>query len=368
MMIPFAERFPGIAENELLTLRIEGRADLPDGEYFFEELYCDEKNCDCRRVIINVETLDPVEEVLATINYGWESLDYYARWTSGPKPDPEIQGPSLDPLNKQTPHSEPLLALFRDAIRNPAYVERLKRHYRLFIIRFAHLPGNLPHDLTGDLITEQFCKILASICGGDIGPIQGLIEDPFVEEYVRSAGLRALNVLVQVGALRREEVVAYHRRLFSGSLERAASYVWDSLVCCATDLHPGEVLGDIRHAYREGLVETFSISFEEVEEEAQRSVEAIMAELGKHDGGLIEDTVAEMEWWACFHSEPDEEWDDDEDRDDEEDSDSLPPEPYVHEDWDPLPPETYIRPDRKIGRNETCPCGSGKKYKKCCGG
>nr|WP_099204201.1 SEC-C metal-binding domain-containing protein [Scatolibacter rhodanostii] len=23
--------------------------------------------------------------------------------------------------------------------------------------------------------------------------------------------------------------------------------------------------------------------------------------------------------------------------------------------------------DRKIGRNEPCPCGSGKKYKKCCG-
>lgn len=22
----------------------------------------------------------------------------------------------------------------------------------------------------------------------------------------------------------------------------------------------------------------------------------------------------------------------------------------------------------KIGRNEKCPCGSGKKYKKCCGG
>jgi uncharacterized protein YecA (UPF0149 family) len=22
---------------------------------------------------------------------------------------------------------------------------------------------------------------------------------------------------------------------------------------------------------------------------------------------------------------------------------------------------------RKVGRNEPCPCGSGKKYKKCCG-
>jgi len=26
----------------------------------------------------------------------------------------------------------------------------------------------------------------------------------------------------------------------------------------------------------------------------------------------------------------------------------------------------YIRSERKIGNNETCPCGSGTKYKKCC--
>ena len=27
----------------------------------------------------------------------------------------------------------------------------------------------------------------------------------------------------------------------------------------------------------------------------------------------------------------------------------------------------FVRPDRKIGRNEPCPCGSGKKYKQCHG-
>lgn len=27
----------------------------------------------------------------------------------------------------------------------------------------------------------------------------------------------------------------------------------------------------------------------------------------------------------------------------------------------------YVREAPKIGRNETCPCGSGKKYKYCCG-
>ncbi len=29
--------------------------------------------------------------------------------------------------------------------------------------------------------------------------------------------------------------------------------------------------------------------------------------------------------------------------------------------------ETYRRETPKVGRNEPCPCGSGKKFKKCCG-
>ncbi|HEU18238.1 MAG TPA: preprotein translocase subunit SecA [Deltaproteobacteria bacterium] len=30
-------------------------------------------------------------------------------------------------------------------------------------------------------------------------------------------------------------------------------------------------------------------------------------------------------------------------------------------------PETVVREGKKVGRNDPCPCGSGKKYKKCCG-
>jgi SEC-C motif-containing protein len=32
-----------------------------------------------------------------------------------------------------------------------------------------------------------------------------------------------------------------------------------------------------------------------------------------------------------------------------------------------IKPETFHRKTEKIGRNDLCPCGSGKKYKKCCG-
>jgi hypothetical protein len=37
--------------------------------------------------------------------------------------------------------------------------------------------------------------------------------------------------------------------------------------------------------------------------------------------------------------------------------------------WDSYPPaagDTIRREAPKVGRNDPCPCGSGKKYKKCC--
>jgi preprotein translocase subunit SecA len=30
-------------------------------------------------------------------------------------------------------------------------------------------------------------------------------------------------------------------------------------------------------------------------------------------------------------------------------------------------PQTFVRDQPKVGRNDPCPCGSGKKYKKCHG-
>ncbi len=33
----------------------------------------------------------------------------------------------------------------------------------------------------------------------------------------------------------------------------------------------------------------------------------------------------------------------------------------------PPPKRQPVRKEKKPGRNDPCPCGSGKKYKKCCG-
>jgi hypothetical protein len=44
----------------------------------------------------------------------------------------ECHGVTLDPLNPQTEYSYALLELFKHVLQGEAYVERLKRHYKLF--------------------------------------------------------------------------------------------------------------------------------------------------------------------------------------------------------------------------------------------
>ena len=132
-MTPFMERFRETGVRETRSLIVSGQENLPDGEFAFMEMYCNERGCDCRRVIINVIRPETgFRRIWATIGYGWDTLDFYRRW-GGPGNDPvQMKGPYLDPLNSQTELSPALLDLFQTLLDSPGYVERLKRHYAMF--------------------------------------------------------------------------------------------------------------------------------------------------------------------------------------------------------------------------------------------
>jgi uncharacterized protein YecA (UPF0149 family) len=38
----------------------------------------------------------------------------------------------------------------------------------------------------------------------------------------------------------------------------------------------------------------------------------------------------------------------------------------VQDDFPDYKPQPIVRPKKQVGRNDPCPCGSGKKFKKCC--
>ncbi|MEM7079356.1 MAG: SEC-C metal-binding domain-containing protein [Pseudomonadota bacterium] len=47
---------------------------------------------------------------------------------------------------------------------------------------------------------------------------------------------------------------------------------------------------------------------------------------------------------------------------------ALPPQSSCCSDSSCCPPSTpFVRQVEKVGRNDPCPCDSGRKYKKCCG-
>lgn len=130
-MSPFIHRLPELGTNETRTITTAGLGSLPADEYGLLELYCDELNCDCRRVVIEVIARS-TGDTLAIINYGWESLKFYEQKLGSEDYAREVVAASLDPLNPQSRHAPILLGLFRDVVRDVAYQKRLARHYELF--------------------------------------------------------------------------------------------------------------------------------------------------------------------------------------------------------------------------------------------
>jgi hypothetical protein len=278
-----------------------------------------------------------------------------------------------------------LLAVLEEVAKDPApfaedknrnihiYAMYLLAQFRetrayLLLVRIFSAPGETPFDLAASVVTQDLTSILASVSDGDPGGMMELVENEKANEYVRGAAMDGLVTLVAFGKLSRNEVMAYFRRLFQ-TLKRKPSAAWDALANACADIGPREIAEDLRQAYDEGLVDSGSIGWDEVEELLDVSP-AVALEKSRFRYRLITNTAEAITWWSAFHREKE----DDEEavvRDDSGDdfvdlafgADSLFSRPRTDMDF----PQPICRTEPKVGRNEPCPCGSGKKYKRCCG-
>jgi hypothetical protein len=133
-MIPFHSILPEIAAAEVRCIRTESSPDGPPAdEYAFLEYYCEDLNCDCRRVFFEVVGKSQPRKPLASINYGWESLAFYREKMPWDPDDAKgvVKG-ELDPLNPQSDFSGFFLDMFRTVVLDEEYRARLKRHHQLF--------------------------------------------------------------------------------------------------------------------------------------------------------------------------------------------------------------------------------------------
>jgi hypothetical protein len=236
-----------------------------------------------------------------------------------------------------------LLAQFREAQAYP------------LLVKLASQPSSAVHSLLGDMLTEDLDGLLASVSQGDPSGMQSLVENEAADLFARTAALRAMVILVKVGEQRREEVLEYFRSLFRGKLRQEPSFLWGCLISDCLDLYPDTIREELEQAFAEGLDCEHVCSPQDIRKTLAQGKERVLAELGRNSRlELVTDAVARMEWWACFH--PDEA--------------PLKVNPELLSVPElPIAPtvEPYRREGPKVGRNDPCPCGSGRKFKKCCG-
>lgn len=135
--MPYAmlyEFFPKIAEEETrsLTLLTPSDLGLPADEYAFVEMFCDERGCDCRRVFFYVQAKKHGN--VATIAYGWESREFYVKWLGVDDKETidDLMGPCLNLASPQSKFASGVLKIVKNILlADGAYVERIKRHYRM---------------------------------------------------------------------------------------------------------------------------------------------------------------------------------------------------------------------------------------------
>jgi len=239
---------------------------------------------------------------------------------------------------------------------------REKRAFPI-IIDIIQKDSGIVDFLLGDCVTEDLNAILASTFNGDMELLSSVIENAEIDEYVRHAAFTSLNILLNQNVIDKQFVIDYIYELLNDKLEEDDFSITTEIVSFIADNHLFEFIKPVKKLYKEGKVELFVMG----------NYDSFLDILFDFDSpplarnlNYIEDAISKMKWWACFdgseenpEKNPESVADIISELDKALKSDRDEPEPKK-------PAHTPAKASPKIGRNQLCPCGSGKKYKKCC--
>jgi hypothetical protein len=199
-----------------------------------------------------------------------------------------------------------------------------------------------------DWVMSDLPEALAQIGAPAIEPVANYLADTARGEWARVTAADALGHLGQAHPELRAECVTRVTAQLENFAEQSDT-LNAFLIAPLWDLRAGEAVSVIERAFASGRVdESVNGDWEDVQihfglktKREHPHAANSLAEVSRKIAGLREEIQACEKENAELRSPLDDL------------SSGLPPEPYL------APP--------KIGRNEPCPCGSGKKYKKCCG-
>jgi uncharacterized protein len=225
---------------------------------------------------------------------------------------------------------------------------REKSAYRP-LARFLRLPGDILNAIIDDCITVTSHRVMAAVFDGDPAPLYEIIQDPEADEFVRSRMCQTIAMLTRSGDLPRRATAEFLRDCYGQLEPQLDCYVWQGWVDAVAWLGLTELKPLVQQAFSRGSINPGWLSFEDFERDLEHAVAHPEAEPLTPEGDLtlFGDTVEEMSGWACY----------------------KPKAPSISDSrWSLIESlgTPHREPLRNVGRNDPCPCGSGRKFKKCC--
>lgn len=224
------------------------------------------------------------------------------------------------------------------------------------LLRFLSLPEKEVDYFIGGTITETLPRIACGVFDDDVEALLAFLWDRSVDEYVRASMLSAAAFLTWDGRIPRDRMHAFLEAFYEERRANDAEYVWIAWLETIAQLGMRDLAPLVLKAWDEGRID------EGVTTRAYFKSDLQWAERAPGDPerfrsdrvGYIEDVLDTMSWMDRVR------------RMNEKDALELDRgNSWLREPWD-LPQSPAVNPLRDVGRNDPCPCGSGKKAKRCC--
>ena len=209
--------------------------------------------------------------------------------------------------------------------------------------------------LLGDSITEASARVMAGVFDGDLQPMFDILLDDDADGFVRGEMFDTLVIVALENPALRPQITQFLIDFLDLTGTITGEEVWWAWAECIAALGLANMETAVRAVFDSSLITPDHSRLEDFTERLQATVDA-----GRPDwftdissNTLITDTIAELEPWYCFTPE------------------------YLSKKAEGrLNVLSSLMPRSgdpfnsvvtgKTGRNDPCPCGSGKKFKKCC--
>jgi uncharacterized protein len=264
--------------------------------------------------------------------------------------------PRLLQLLKQYADGSDRSKATQDAVFLALYLMAEKRETAAFadLCRIL-LETGLPDTLLGDGVTTTLRPILISTFDGDIAALHAVIEAAEADEFVRYSAILAMAYLARVGRLPRTGAHDYLRGLLPTMQPQGECYVWVGWTECVACLGFADLATNVQQLFDRGFVDPTVMSYHHFEEDLKHTLDN--PESAVSFGGMelrpLDSAIEELSHWYSFSEQ------------------------RVIDEAQRLEREAARarqeqesagkrNPWRNVGRNDPCPCGSGRKFKKCC--